>query len=150
MPEPDDMERPVTRGELREELTSYPTKEDLRDALANYPTKEELDDGLAKLKTELRVEFREEFATKVDLQNMTRLLLREMETREHRMLDRMDTMFTTLRSDMATMRVELTGELAQHTRAIEESTRAQIAALDDKHADLPRRVTALEAERERR
>lgn len=128
MPGPDEMERPVTRRELREEL----------------------DEELAKLKTELRVEFREEFATKVDLQNMTRLLLREMETREHRMLDRMDTMFTALRGDMATMRLELSGELAQYTRAVEESTRAQIAALDDKYADLPRRVTALEAERERR
>jgi hypothetical protein len=162
----DAMDHQVTRRELREELARYPTKDDLREELARYPTKDDLREQLQKelaryaTKDDLvaaKNELRAELASKDDLrrvehrfettsQNMLQILLREMDRRDARMVAE----FAAIRGEIADMRGSLHSELAQHTRAIEESTRAQLRVLDDKYADLPSRVSALEAERERR
>jgi hypothetical protein len=42
------------------------------------------------------------------------------------------------------LEVRLSQELAQHANAIIEAVRVQIAAVDEKYADIPGRVTALE------
>lgn len=47
---------------------------------------------------------------------------------------------------MEGMEQRLLAELARHTRTIQESMAAQISAIDEKYADLPPRVTRLEAE----
>ena len=43
----DDMDHPVTRRELREELANHPTRQELREELANHPTRQELHEALA-------------------------------------------------------------------------------------------------------
>jgi len=43
----DDMDHPVTRRELREELANHPTRQELREELANCPTRKELHEALA-------------------------------------------------------------------------------------------------------
>jgi hypothetical protein len=55
--DPNDMNAPLTRGELREELANHPTKTDLREAIA-----------------ELRTELRTELATKAELREIAREL----------------------------------------------------------------------------
>lgn len=60
----DEMSHPVTRGELRAELASYPTKADLRAELASYATKAEL---------------REEFPTKQYVDDMARTFVAALE-----------------------------------------------------------------------
>ena len=166
MSESSEMDQPVTRRELREDLANFPTKAELREELANFPTKAELREELANFptKAELREEFatkaelreelgslkaelREELASKLDLQTMTRLLLCEMDSRETRLRADMAAQFEHFEHRIVTT---LRDDLAHHFRAAEESMRSQISALDEKYADLPGRVTALEARRKRR
>lgn len=45
------MNEPVTKAELKAELSNYATKEDLKVALSNYPTKEDLNVALSNYPT---------------------------------------------------------------------------------------------------
>jgi hypothetical protein len=149
--ESSEMDHPVTRRELREDLANFPTKAELREELATFEA--ERREELGSLKTELREELatkkelREEFAAKVDLQNMTQLLLREMDSREKRSRSDMAAQFEHFEHRIVTT---LRDDLAHHFRAAEESKRSQISMIDETYADLPGRVTALEARRKRR
>jgi hypothetical protein len=101
-----DMERPVTRRELKEELGKFEARLD------------------AKLDAKLdRVEAKAEFA-RIDA---------KIEAWGGALLARMDAMMIEMRADMA-----------RHTKAAMEWALEQFRAVDDKYADLPRRVTRLE------
>ena len=99
-----DMSTPVTRGELREELER------------------------------LRQEFRQEFATKRDLEIWAGALQARIQSGEQRLTERID------RTEQ-----RLSAELARHAGAIQESMSALFAAHDEQYADLPGRVSRLEA-----
>jgi len=127
------MTTPVTRGEfaqfevrLEQRLAQLVTKAEFDEKIAQLVTKAELDERIAPL------------ATKVELERwggalLARVLAR-IESGERRMIERMDS-----------LEQRLLAELARHTKAISESLWAQIAVIDEKYADLPPRVTKLEA-----
>jgi hypothetical protein len=111
-----DMSTPVTRGELREELAQLATKAEL----AQLATKAEL----------------AQLATKVDLWGGA--LVARIQSGERfmeRLLERIDS-----------SEQRLLAELARHTKASAEAMVAQISIIDEKYADLPLRMSRLEAE----
>ena len=159
------IEQKLDQFATKEELANHPTKADLKQELSNHPTK-------ADLKQELeheRIGMRQFIASCFDgwadalTKNITQTLRRELNEDMQRMRVEfradMDKMRVDLRADMKQMRVEMRAEisadmqrmrvelnedLARHVNASDESMRTQIAAVDEKYADLPERVTALE------
>jgi hypothetical protein len=115
------MSHPVTRAELREELSSYATKADLREELA-----------LTK------AELREELASKRDLQGWAERLIDMFRTEVRSQSE-------ALRMEMRTFRDELAQDLARHVRAANEEMRDWLRGFDDRYKDLPPRVDKLEA-----
>ena len=113
-----DMSTPVTRGELGEELANLATKAELEAAVANLATKAELEAAVANLATKAELE---NLATKAEL--WWGALLARIDSGEQRMLT----------------------ELARHARAIQETISTQVSVIDEKYADLPGRVSRLEA-----
>lgn len=107
-----DMERPVTRRELKEDLGKVEAKLDAKldrvEAKAEFAR---LDAGIARLDAKI-------------------------EAWGGALLARMDGM----NAEMAAMRADA----ARQTKAAMEWALAQFRAVDDKYADLPRRVTRLE------
>lgn len=102
-----DMERPVTRRELKEELGKFEGKVDAK---------------LARLDV------------KIDAVGGA-------------LLSRMDAMMREMRAEMAEMRAEMAemrADAARQAKAAMEWALDQFRAVDDKYADLPRRVTRLE------
>ena len=118
-----DTSTPVTRGELREEIAQLETRLDQK--LENLESRLEtrLDQKLENLETRLDQKLDRKLdqklvhvATKADLDLWGGALLERLLT-----------------------------ELARHTRASQEAMLTQISVIDEKYADLPARVTRLEA-----
>jgi hypothetical protein len=131
MSEPIDMTtpitRPITRGELREELAAFPTRVELRQELAAFPTRVEMmaafetwGGALHALVKDIRDDVKES-------------ILRELRAEVRAM-----------RGDMAAVEARLTVELRRHTVASTEELTARIAIVDEKYRDLPARVSKLE------
>jgi hypothetical protein len=115
-----DMSTPVTRGELKAELEQF----------------------------EIRLEQRLEQKFEQKLEFWGGALLARIEAGEQRMTQRMDAMeqrFEQRFVGIEGMEQRLLAELARHTGAIQEWMSKQISIIDEKYADLPSRVTQLEA-----
>jgi hypothetical protein len=121
-----DMSTPVTRGELKAELEQFEIRleQRLEDKLER-----KLED---KLERKLERKLEDKFDQKLGLWGGA-LMAR---------IDGLERRFDVFEG----MEQRLLAELARHARAIQESMSAQISAIDDKYADLPRRVTRLETE----
>ena len=144
MPSPpmSDDSSPVTRAQLREELSRYPTREELREELRRYPTREELREELARFVT------KDEFGLFVQTVGAqhdklwkavewnageTKALRAEIEQLVHLSAQRHE---------------ELLREIGRTARAAAEEHRRELGVLDDRYRDLPGRVTTLERELE--
>jgi hypothetical protein len=133
--------RGVTKAELKAELANHPTKDELKAELANYATKQDL--------AIMRAELVAELASKRDLIDMAERLRGEFRAD---LAQQIDTLRREFSEDLArntnaivdTLRRELSNDRAQQTNAILEDMRRIIGVVDDKYADLPARVTALE------
>jgi hypothetical protein len=86
---------------------------------------------------ELRVELRGEMAMWGGALNANIEVLRT-EMREMR------TEMREMRTEMRDTKIELSRDLSRHVRAIDEEHRADLKVVDEKYADLPDRVSALE------
>jgi len=115
------MSAPATRADLAELRTEMFGKLATKADLDKFATKAELREEVAKLVT--KAEHRE------TLEIWAGALIARIEE-----LTRM-------------IRIDLPGELARHVRAATEAHRAELAVIDEKYADLPERVAALEAKR---
>jgi hypothetical protein len=125
-----DMSTPVTRGELKAELEQFEIRleQRLEDKLER-----KLEDKLEdKLERKLERKLEDKFDQKLGLWGGA-LMAR---------IDGLERRFDVFEG----MEQRLLAELARHARAIQESMSAQISAIDEKYADLPPRVTRLEAE----
>jgi hypothetical protein len=135
-------DRPVTTGELREQLNAalqaYPTKADLRAALQDHATKEDLEALRADLEDLFRTSLEEElkrYATKDDL-----LAVRdELRTHFDTVADRFTDQFKYLHDWVDAN----TNALAVRVDALETGHGARLLALET-------RVTALESQRRRK
>jgi hypothetical protein len=129
--------RPVTAGELREQLQAYPTKADLRAALQDYATKADLEALRADLE-DFRTSLEEElkrYATKDDL-----LAVRdELRTHFDTVADRFTDQFKYLHDWVDAN----ANGLAVRVDALETGHGARLLALET-------RVTALESQRRRK
>lgn len=143
MPKDSSMAAAVTRAELRQELKDVVTKKHLEKVLEGYPTSKDLAKALEPLATKVDLE---KYATKPDLETWAGAL-------EHRIITAMRAeLRAELRSDlraelstaMAQSEHRLDAQMARHCKAIEESIRGMVRAVDDKYSDLPARVTRLE------
>ena len=125
MPRSPKMSAPVTHGELKAELKKFKaelreelvTKVELREVLSNYPTKADLREALAN------------HPTHADLEGWGSAIMVQMDRR------------------FADMQLWISRELARQFKSSDEAYRAELAIIDEKYADLPDRVTALEAKR---
>jgi hypothetical protein len=157
-----DMSAPVTRGELREELTVV--RSELREELTVVRSelreeltvaRSELREELAVVRTEVRGEFklvREEISqlrteARANLEIWGGALFARIEARFDLCATRKDMEggFDELRKDMLAMEQRLGIDLARHVKAIQESLSVQVSVVDEKYADLPDRVTRLES-----
>src|SRR5262245_55001948 len=107
--------QPVTREELREELSRYETCEELEQALARLATKDELGQFVQLFMQE---------------QKKSAEALSAMEQR----------LTATIRGDMAAQEERLMVEIGRAARVAAEENRRAIGVLDDRYRDLPGRV----------
>jgi len=133
-------DRPVTAGELREQLAAYPTRADLREVLAAYPTRADLREVLAAYPT--RDEFRAElkaalqpYATKADLMAVRDELRTHFEAAVERFRDEFAWLHEWAQANHK--------GLARRVDALEQGHGGRLLALET-------RVTALEIGRSRR
>ena len=143
---PSDMSAPVTRGELRDELQQLEGRFDgkLERLEGRFDQKLEklearLDQKLEKL--EARVDHKldkleERFDQKLEIWGGA--LLARIETSEQRMV-------ATMQASLDAQERRLLAELARHAGAIQESVSMQIRVIDEKYADLPARMSRVEA-----
>jgi exonuclease VII large subunit len=119
-----DMSTPVTRGELREEIAQLETR---------------IDQKLERLETRIDQKL-DNLETRIDQK------LDNLETRIDQKLDNLGARLDT-RLDLwgGALLERLQTELARHTRASQEAMSTEISVIDEKYADLPARVTRLEA-----
>jgi DNA anti-recombination protein RmuC len=134
-----DRSSPVTRGEFEDRLAVLATKDDLRTSL-------EIWGGalLARIETG-------EHRLLGQMEAMDQRLSARMEAMDQRLsasVEAVDQRLTQveqrLLQGMQAMEQRLLDELGRHTRAAQEAARMQIAVLDDKYGDLPKRVKRLE------
>jgi phage shock protein A len=127
--EPSDMSTPVTRGELRHELNEFEHR---------------VDQKFEVTRAEITAQD-QRFDRKLDA------VIERMDAIEHRTTQRMADTERRLGEDLArqfqAMETRLGEDLARHIGAVQESIRTMISVVDDKYADLPGRVTALEDNR---
>jgi hypothetical protein len=114
VPDPSDMESPVTRRELREELQGFATKRDLE----AFATKRDL----------------EAFATKRDLEGWAHQLDRMWDAKLAVILD---TRFESFRRT-------LEADFARYAKVFLEEMRSFVRTMLEPHQDVPARVTTLE------
>jgi len=129
-----DTSTPVTRGELREEIAQLETRLD-----------QKLENLESRLETRLDQKL-ENLETRLDQK------LENLETRLDQKLDRkldQKLVHVATKADLdlwgGALLERLLTELARHTRASQEAMLTQISVIDEKYADLPARVTRLEA-----
>jgi hypothetical protein len=124
---PEDMSTPVTRGELREEIQRLDDRLDHLD--------QKFEQRLAQMATKADLA---QMATKADLAQMaTKADLAEMASKMATKAD--------LEIWGGALLERLLIELARHTKASQEALSTQVSTFDDKYADLPARVSRLEA-----
>ena len=131
-----DMSTPVTRGELREEI------ERLELRLAHLATKAEFEIwGGALLE---RIKSSEQQLTE-RIKSSEQQLLERIKSSEQQLTERIDRTEQQLieRIDRTEQRLQV--ELARHAGALYESMATLISASGEKYADLPGRVSRLEA-----
>ena len=128
-----EMDAPVTRRELREELANlptreelakYPTRDDLRQELANYPTRKELHEALDIWGTEL-----ERRITANVTANVTASVTANVTA-----------------NVTASLSASLSAEMARQFQAYDERMRDYTRALLEPHDGVPERVTKIEQE----
>jgi predicted nucleic acid-binding Zn-ribbon protein len=136
-----DMSTPVTRGELQDVLSQVKQEHqrDLREATAPLATKAELQAAIAPL------------ATKAELEMWGGVLVARIQQGEQRIgnLERGQEQLIGLvqqtQQQIQQTEQRLLAELARHTSAIHEAMRTEIKASIEPLADLPGRVSRLEA-----
>jgi DNA anti-recombination protein RmuC len=146
--EPSDMSPPVTRGELRLELGELRLEfGELRMEFGELRLEfgelrlelEEMEQRLDQRmdqKLEIwagAVNARTDSIARSSEQRIGQLIAEVVASSEQRTAER-----------IASQGRELHEDLARHVRAFEESMRSMVSVVDDKYADLPGRVTALE------
>jgi hypothetical protein len=140
-----EMAKPVTRGELKKELARLATKKDVSELrLATKKDVAELRLATKKDLAELRLDLGElRLETKKDLSELRLEMKQDLDEAKMELhgaiamvLKHMDARFT-----------QQSMELARHVNAILEEMRTMVKAVDEKYADLPERVSRLEAER---
>jgi hypothetical protein len=114
-----DMDAPVTRRELREELAKYPTRTELHEALATWAGALE-----------------ERIVTRITA-HTTAEITKHIAASEERMTARIGT-------EIAASEERMTAEIARHVTASEERIRADMHACFEPHDDVPERVTKVE------
>ena len=127
-----DMTTPVTRGELRAEITDLEARLDRKLELLEQRLEQKLEQKLEK------------YATKADLEIWGGALsarIGGLETRTSGVETRLGHVETKVDG--------LYGELARHTQAILEAMSTQISVVDEKYSDLPERVSRLERDASR-
>jgi hypothetical protein len=150
-----DMSTPVTRGELQEVLSQVKQEHwrDLREATQPLATKAELHQeiqaAVAPLAT--KVELHQEIqaaiaplATKAELELWGGALVARIQDGERR-LGNLELGQDRLVSRIDQLEQRVFAELARHTSAILEAMRAEIKACFEPLADLPARMTRVEA-----
>jgi hypothetical protein len=121
----DDMDKPVTRRELREELADYPKRQELETWGGALNAK--IDATASRLDAKI-----EALGSRLDA---------KIDALRHDMTARFDASSR----EMAATFDALSLELARHANRILDSTREMVGVIDEKYNDLPRRVTTLEA-----
>jgi hypothetical protein len=116
-----DDEKPVTKGELKEILSDYPTKAYLHE---NFPTKKEMWDALGDLE-----------------ERMAKGVMNTVEASERRLRAEMAQLRTDLRAEI---RADIRADMAHMAQVIVEQIGAKIGVVDEKYQDLPPRVDSLE------
>jgi len=163
MPENPDMAHLATRDELQLAIAPLATRDELQLAIAPLATRDELQLAIAPLATrdELQLAIaplatRDELrlatlATRDELRLATlatrdeiRLARDEIRVLEHRIDAKFDVWLGAILAKIDERDVRMYAELARHTHAIEEGLTGRVAVVDEKYADLPARVTALE------
>jgi hypothetical protein len=140
-----EMSTPLSRGELREELDLL--RREFAAQFATVATKAELEKlalatkaELEKLATKAELE-KLALATKAELEKLaTKAELEKLATKKE-----LDLWGGALREQMKEMEERLVVELARHTKASAEQMSRDISVIDQKYADLPGRVSMLEA-----
>ncbi|HEX3473937.1 MAG TPA: hypothetical protein VHT91_02785 [Kofleriaceae bacterium] len=153
-----DMTTPVTRGELQEVLSQVKQEHwrDLREAIAPLATKAELQAAIAPLatKAELHHEIQAAIAplaTKTELEMWGGALVARIQQGEHRLgnlergQEQLIGLFQQTQQQIQQTELRLLTELARHTSTIHEAMRTEIKASIEPLADLPGRVSRLEA-----
>jgi hypothetical protein len=139
--DPMDMSTPVTRGELREELKLSETRLEARlDGLESRFDRfeQELEQKLETLEQKLDKKFDQKLDQKLEA------LEQKLEQKFDQKLAQMAT-----KADLeiwgGALLERLSVDLARHVKAIQEQLSIQVSTIDDKYADLPGRVSHLEA-----
>jgi hypothetical protein len=170
-----DMTTPVTRGELQEVLSQVKQEHwrDLREAIAPLATKAELQAAIAPLATKAelhheiqaaiaplatKAELHHEIqaaiaplATKTELEMWGGALVARIQQGEHRLgnlergQEQLIGLFQQTQQQIQQTELRLLTELARHTSTIHEAMRTEIKASIEPLADLPGRVSRLEA-----
>ena len=117
------------------DVPNYVTSEELD--RRNYVTNEQLD---RRNYVTLDALDARDYSTRSDLDRWTRDLLGAME----HVRSTLDTKIETLGQEVRGAISGLSQELARHVNVILEAVRTEISVVDQKYADLPARVTALE------
>jgi phage shock protein A len=142
-----DMSTPVTRGELRAELAQFEQtlEQKLAQRLAPLATKAELEVWGGALLA--RIESGEQrLLERIDGHGQRIDRLEQRFDRLEQRFDRFEQRFDAFEQRFDGFEQRLLTELARHTQAIHESMSMQISVIDEKYADLPPRMSRLEAE----
>lgn len=137
----DDMTRPITRGELKEEMADFERRIDAKlDA--------KLDLFLGALMARLDGRFESIDARFEVIDRRFEAIDRRFEAIDAR-FDKIERRFDAFRLEVddrfVQLRADVDRDIARHTSAMTENLRTFIVALDDKYKDRPPRVARLEA-----
>jgi hypothetical protein len=145
----DEVNAPVTRAELREELKNHPTRAELkaeldpiRDALKQHDLR--FDAMMATMGEMFAAIGQQIAAIGQRLVGMEQRMV-GTEQRMGAMEKGMGAMEQRIGQQMVAMEQRLTDELRRHTSSSADASRSELAVVDDKYKDLPERVTKLEA-----
>lgn len=119
-------------------LTKQEFLDGIERSLARYPTTEDVKRMMFESIEQALVPY----ATKRDLELWGHALREAFDAQFKATNARFDAAIAALPDKIA---AQLSIELARHVQASNEEMRTQVAAVDDKYADLPERVTRLEA-----
>ncbi|HEY0993797.1 MAG TPA: hypothetical protein VGD80_42370 [Kofleriaceae bacterium] len=152
------MSTPVTRGELKDELAALrkefreetaplATKAELREAIAPLATKAELREAIQKAIAPLATKAELEIwggALLARIQSTEQGLKEHIKTTEQGLKELIKATEQGLKELIKATEKQLQTDLARHAGVLQEWMSSMITAYDDKYADLPGRVKALE------